>query len=162
MPLCGVLGIVVGVVVGSVFGSAADGSGSSPKPAAPPTVTVTTDPTAVAPPSSASGVPGRASGSASAAGPATTSAPVSAAGTPSATGAAQHLRLGDGTYVAGSDIPPGSYATTGGKLCYYAVLDSAASTYTSARGSGRGPQHASLRGGNVFQISGGCTWTRIG
>jgi hypothetical protein len=79
----------------------------------------------------------------------------------------------DGVYVVGKDIPPGVYHTLGaganaspGGACYFATLVSSTNTSDvnniSDNNNFNGPETVDLSGMYAFQISGGCTWHKIG
>ena len=73
----------------------------------------------------------------------------------------------DGVYVVGKDIPSGTYHTPGngqpGSLgCYYATLNSTNTSDISDNNNFDGPETVNLSSVYAFQISGGCTWTKIG
>lgn len=65
----------------------------------------------------------------------------------------------DGVYVVGSDIPAGTWHTTGGSQCYYALLNSTDTSDISDNNNFNGPATVTLHSG-AFQISGGCTWSK--
>jgi hypothetical protein len=73
----------------------------------------------------------------------------------------------DGVYVVGQDIPAGIYHTSGnggGALdqCYYATLSSTNTSDILDNNNFNGPETVDLSGAYAFQISGGCTWTKMG
>ncbi len=68
----------------------------------------------------------------------------------------------DGVYVVGTDIPAGIYHTTGGSQCYYALLNSTDTNNISDNNIVSGPATVNLNGVVAFNISGGCTWHKIG
>ena len=75
---------------------------------------------------------------------------------------------GDGTYVVGQDVKPGTYHTNGsGNVgqndCYYATLSSTDGSLNSIISNGNfdGPETISLSGVYAFQINGPCTWVRV-
>ena len=75
----------------------------------------------------------------------------------------------DGVYVVGRDIPSGTYHTSGaganaspGGECYFATLNSTNTEDISDNNNFNGPETVSLGGVAAFQISGGCTWHKIG
>ena len=68
----------------------------------------------------------------------------------------------DGVYVIGRDIPPGIYHTSGGNQCYYALLNSTDTNNISDNNIVSGPATVNLNGVVAFNISGGCTWHKIG
>lgn len=65
----------------------------------------------------------------------------------------------DGVYVIGSDIPAGTWHTTGGGECYYAVLNSTDTNDIRDNNNFNGPSTVTLHSG-AFQISGGCEWDK--
>lgn len=65
----------------------------------------------------------------------------------------------DGVYVVGSDIPAGTWHTTGGSECYYALLNSTDTSDIRDNNNFNGPATVTLHSG-AFQINGGCTWSR--
>lgn len=68
----------------------------------------------------------------------------------------------DGVYVVGKDIPAGVYHTSGGSDCYYATLGSTDTSNILDNNIVSGPATVNLSGAYALDISGGCTWTRIG
>jgi len=68
----------------------------------------------------------------------------------------------DGVYVVGRDIPSGTYHTSGGSQCYYATLGSTDTSNILDNNNFNGPETVDVSGAAVFQISGGCTWHKIG
>jgi len=68
----------------------------------------------------------------------------------------------DGVYVIGRDIPSGTYHTSGGSQCYYALLNSTDTNNISDNNIVSGPATVNLNGAVAFDISGGCTWHKIG
>lgn len=74
----------------------------------------------------------------------------------------------DGTYRVGPDIPPGVYKTRGpsdggsGIGCYYAILNSLNNQDIDSNDNFDGPTVVQLYSGKAFQVSGGCTWSRVG
>jgi len=68
----------------------------------------------------------------------------------------------DGVYVVGKDIPAGIYHTTGGSQCYYALLNSTDTNNISDNNIVSGPATVNLNGVVAFNISGGCTWHKVG
>jgi hypothetical protein len=69
----------------------------------------------------------------------------------------------DGVYVVGQDIKSGTWHTNGdggsGDQCYYATLNSTDTSDISDNNNFDGPD---LSGVYALQISGPCTWVRIG
>jgi hypothetical protein len=72
----------------------------------------------------------------------------------------------DGVYVVGSDIAAGTYHTAGdggsGDRCYYATLNSTNTDDISDNNNFDGPETVDVSGAYAFQISGGCTWVKVG
>jgi carboxypeptidase C (cathepsin A) len=68
----------------------------------------------------------------------------------------------DGVYVVGRDIPSGTYHTSGGSQCYYATLDSTDTSNIMDNNNFNGPETVDVSGAYAFQITGGCTWHKIG
>jgi len=68
----------------------------------------------------------------------------------------------DGVYVVGRDIPSGTYHTSGGGECYYATLGSTDTSNILDNNNFNGPETVDVSGAAAFQISGGCTWHKIG
>lgn len=73
----------------------------------------------------------------------------------------------DGVYVVGQDIKSGTWHTPGDggqndDACYYATLNSTNTSDISDNNNFDGPETVSLGGVNAFQISGPCTWYRVG
>lgn len=68
----------------------------------------------------------------------------------------------DGVYVIGRDIPAGVYHTSGGNQCYYATLASTDTSNINDNNNFNGPETVDVSGAYAFQISGGCTWVKIG
>lgn len=68
----------------------------------------------------------------------------------------------DGVYVVGQDIPAGTYHTSGGNQCYYATLGSTDTSNIMDNNNFTGPETVDVSSAYAFQISGGCTWTKIG
>ncbi|MGH3403954.1 MAG: hypothetical protein ACRDRJ_15855 [Streptosporangiaceae bacterium] len=73
----------------------------------------------------------------------------------------------DGVYVVGRDIKPGTYHTNGDgglttNACYYATLTSTNTGNISDNNNFDGPETVDVSGAVAFQISGPCTWIRIG
>jgi hypothetical protein len=74
---------------------------------------------------------------------------------------------GDGVYVVGSDIKPGIYHTngsgdTGQNDCYFATLNSTDTSNISDNNNFDGAETVSVSGAHAFQVSGPCTWVRVG
>jgi hypothetical protein len=68
----------------------------------------------------------------------------------------------DGVYVVGTDIPGGTWHTTGGQQCYEATLASTDTNNIIDNNNFTGPDTVSLAGAKAFEISGGCTWRHEG
>jgi hypothetical protein len=68
----------------------------------------------------------------------------------------------DGVYVVGKDIPAGIYHTSGGAQCYYATLGSTDTFNIQDNNNFNGPETVDVFAAYAFQISGGCTWHKVG
>jgi hypothetical protein len=68
----------------------------------------------------------------------------------------------DGVYVIGHDMKGGTWHTSGGSQCYYALLGSTDTSNIIDNNNITGPATVSLGGAYAFEISGGCTWVKIG
>jgi hypothetical protein len=68
----------------------------------------------------------------------------------------------DGVYVVGTDIPGGTWHTSGGQQCYEATLASTDTSNIIDNNNFTGPDTVSLAGAKAFDISGGCTWQHEG
>lgn len=68
----------------------------------------------------------------------------------------------DGVYVVGKDIPSGVYHTSGGNQCYYATLASTDTSNINDNNNFNGPETVDVSAAYAFQISGGCTWVKVG
>jgi hypothetical protein len=64
----------------------------------------------------------------------------------------------DGVYVIGTDIPGGTWRTSGGQQCYEATLASTDTSNIIDNNNFAGPDTVSLAGAVAFQITGGCVW----
>jgi len=73
---------------------------------------------------------------------------------------ATQIRL-DGVYVIGTDIPDGTWHTSGGSSCYEATLNSPNTNDIRYNNNFTGPDTVDLTGAYAFKISGGCTWQQI-
>ena len=124
-------GLVVLLIVAGIIGNAVSKTKTIPGP----TVTVTQ--------------------TATVAGPAVT---VSVTPTANAQGQATQISQ-DGVYVVGTDIPGGTWHTSGGSQCYEATLNSTNTSDIIDNNNFTGPDTVSLSGAKAFDISGGCTWT---
>ena len=72
-------------------------------------------------------------------------------------------QFSDGTYRIGPDVPAGTYKTKGGSDCYYAILNSLDNTDIAQNDNFSGPNVVQLSSNNAaFEVSGGCTWSKIG
>ena len=74
---------------------------------------------------------------------------------------------GDGVYVVGKDIKPGLYHTngsgnTGQNDCYFATLNSTDTTNIIDNNNFDGSETVDVSSAYAFQISGPCTWVRVG
>lgn len=147
MPLWQVLGIGVLILIGGAgIGAAASGAGKT-KTVAGPTVTVT-------PPTP----------------PPVTTTPTKVIATRVVTQTEVYTpppvdQFTDGTYRVGPDIPPGVYKTDGQgdqDSCYYAVLNSLDRTDIAENDNIDGPTSVQVPSGKAFEVSGGCSWSKIG
>jgi hypothetical protein len=82
-------------------------------------------------------------------------------------GIVQHNTINaDGVYVVGRDIASGTFHTPGdggsGDQCYYATLGSTSTSNILDNNNFDGPETVDLSGAYAFQISGGCTWVKVG
>jgi hypothetical protein len=68
----------------------------------------------------------------------------------------------DGVYVIGKDIASGVYHTTGGNQCYYATLGSTDTSNILDNNIINGPATVDVSGAYALDISGGCTWVKVG
>jgi hypothetical protein len=69
----------------------------------------------------------------------------------------------DGVYVVGSDIARGTWHTTGGSQCYYARLGSTDTEDILDNNNISGPATVTIGSSTkAFEISGGCTWSKLG
>jgi hypothetical protein len=72
-------------------------------------------------------------------------------------------QYGEGTYVVGTDIQPGVYRTSGSGDCYWARLSSLNTTDIIDNSASSGPQTVQVQGGDkAFEVTGSCTFGRIG
>ena len=135
--LTALLGVVALFVAGGL-GAAAAGGGRAATAAPAPTVTVTEvqhDPGATV--------------------------TVTATPTANAQGEATQISA-DGVYVVGTDIPGGTWHTSGGSQCYEATLGSTDTSNIIDNNNFTGPDTVSLAGAKAFDINGGCTWQHEG
>jgi len=71
----------------------------------------------------------------------------------------------DGVYVVGSDIPGGTWHTSGGADCYEATMSGLDTTNVDqiiSNNNFSGPSTVNLSGVKAFNITGGCTWKHRG
>jgi hypothetical protein len=74
----------------------------------------------------------------------------------------------DGVQLIGTDIPAGTYKTTGqgdgsnAIGCYYAILNSSNTEDISNNTIVTGPTRVVLPAGKYFDTTGGCEWARVG
>jgi hypothetical protein len=74
---------------------------------------------------------------------------------------------GDGVYVVGKDIASGIYHTngsgnTGADDCYFATLNSTDTTNIADNNNFDGPETVDVSSAYAFEISGPCTWVKVG
>lgn len=74
---------------------------------------------------------------------------------------------GDGVYVVGKDIKPGVYHTSGSgnagaNDCYYATLNSTDTADISDNNNFDGAETVDVSSAYAFDVSGGCTWVKVG
>ncbi len=65
-------------------------------------------------------------------------------------------------YVAGQDIPGGTWHTSGGSQCCKARLSSTNTSDIIDNNNFTGPDTVRLAAAKAFDISGGCTWRQEG
>jgi hypothetical protein len=65
-------------------------------------------------------------------------------------------------YVIGKDIPAGIYHSSGGNQCYYATLASRDTSNINDNNNFNGPETVDVSAAYALQISGGCTWMKVG
>lgn len=79
--------------------------------------------------------------------------------------------IGDGTYLVGSDIAPGTYRTPGPDksdavpMCFWSRNKDSSGELSGiiANGAVQGPGLVTVKpGDNNVQFTGGCTWTKAG
>lgn len=75
--------------------------------------------------------------------------------------------MGNGTYQVGVDVQPGQYKTAGpeGDIpCYWARRkdDSGSFEAIIANGTPEGPSSLTINQGEFVELSGGCTWNKVG
>lgn len=71
--------------------------------------------------------------------------------------------IGDGTYVVGSDIPPGTYSSNGGSGCYWARLASLNTEDIIDNNISDGPQTVEILPSDKAFLTEGCgDWHRVG
>ena len=72
-------------------------------------------------------------------------------------------QFGEGTYVVGTDIQPGTYKTTGGDPCYWARLSSLNTQDIIDNSNSTGLQTVQiLASDKAFEVTGSCTFGRAG
>jgi uncharacterized protein YlxW (UPF0749 family) len=74
---------------------------------------------------------------------------------------------GDGVYVVGKDIKAGTWHTngsgnTGQNDCYFATLNSTDTTNIADNNNFDGAETVDVSSAYAFQVSGPCTWVRVG
>ncbi len=72
---------------------------------------------------------------------------------------------GDGTFVVGEDIQPGTYRTKGGDLCYWARLKNLSGDFGAiiANNAGDGPQVVTISSSDKgFETNNCGTWSKAG
>lgn len=70
--------------------------------------------------------------------------------------------FGDGTYVVGREVAPGTYRTLGGDNCYWARLADAGGATTLANDNATGPVVVTLLSSDgAFQSKGCGTWSKV-
>lgn len=93
---------------------------------------------------------------------ATPAATVTETVTPTANAQGQATQISaDGVYVIGSDIPGGTWHTSGGQQCYEATLASTDTNNIMDNNNFTGPDTVDLSGAKAFDVTGGCTWQQI-
>ncbi|MFH0515916.1 hypothetical protein ACHBTE_01900 [Streptomyces sp. M41] len=145
------LAVVLGLAVGGVVGASARDDPAPTDDTAGATATVTRTATTTAP------------------GEATTPTDGGTTESPERTGATGEIP-GDGTYVVGSDIEPGTYRTAGPQdtaipNCYWARLRGTSGEFNEiiANGNTAGPTTVTIASGDeAFQTTGCQTWKRSG
>ncbi|MET9833614.1 hypothetical protein ABZ078_30890 [Streptomyces sp. NPDC006385] len=151
------LAVVLGLIIGGVIGASTAGDSGTESTPPPPTATATATVTETA--------------------TATTTAPAPAPeeDTPTAgrtttpAGPADEIP-GDGTYVVGQDIEPGTYRTAGPEEtalpnCYWARLSGTSGEFDEiiANGNTAGPTTVTISAGDeAFQTTGCQTWEKTG
>jgi hypothetical protein len=73
---------------------------------------------------------------------------------------------GDGVYVVGQDIKPGTYHTNGSgdpgaNDCYFATLNSTDTSNIADNNNFDGPETVDVSSAYAFEINGPCTWSRV-
>jgi hypothetical protein len=74
---------------------------------------------------------------------------------------------GDGVYVVGKDIQSGVYHTngsgnTGANDCYFATLNSTDTSNIADNNNFDGPETVDVSSAYAFEVSGPCTWVKVG
>ncbi|MCW0213326.1 MAG: hypothetical protein OJJ54_08200 [Pseudonocardia sp.] len=144
------VGLAAGVGIGAGGGAQASGTAAAARPA---TITVT----APAP------APVTVTVTAPAAAPQTVT--VAAAPTTEAAPAGPLTTFSDGTYEVGTDVAPGKYKSpgpdgSGMDMCYWRIGNAAGSI--DQNDIVQGPGLFTVKAGKVVELSGGCTWTKVG
>lgn len=151
MPLWQVLAIGALILIGgAAIGAAAGGTTGKTKTVAGPTVTATSTLVVAA--------------------PTITTTPTKVIATHVVTHTEVYTpppvdQFSDGTYRVGPDIPAGIYKTDGQSdsgSCYYAVLNSLDRTDIAENDNIDGPTSVQVSSGKAFEVSGGCSWSKIG
>jgi hypothetical protein len=93
---------------------------------------------------------------------ATPTVTVTETATPTANAQSQATQISaDGVYVIGSDIPGGTWHSSGGQQCYEATLASTDTSNIIDNNNFTGPDTVDLSGAKAFDITGGCAWQQI-
>ena len=93
---------------------------------------------------------------------ATPTVTVTETATPTANAQGQATQISaDGVYVIGSDIPGGTWHSSGGQQCYEATLASTDTSNIIDNNNFTGPDTVDLSGAKAFDITGGCAWQQI-
>jgi hypothetical protein len=72
-------------------------------------------------------------------------------------------QFGEGTYVVGTDIKPGTYKTAGSPGCYWARLSSLNTSDILDNSNSTGVQTVQVASSDkAFEVSGSCTFGRVG
>lgn len=70
-----------------------------------------------------------------------------------------HSTFGDGVYLVGTDVPPGSYLARGGGDCYWARLEDGSQDIIDNH-IGTGQVRVTINAGELFETQGCGTWRR--